>query len=44
MSYPNIFDISVPIDATDEAIRAKILAYLGSFDALLVPGKDVSNL
>lgn len=43
-SYPNVFDISVPIDATDDVIRTQILAYLSTFDALLIPGKDTASL
>ena len=44
LNYPNVFDISVPVDATDESIRTKILAYLSTFDSLLTPGKDTASL
>jgi len=42
--YPNIFDISVPLDATDEFIRKKLQEYLLPFDTALIPGKNVSAM
>lgn len=42
--YPNVFDISVPLDATDEFIKKKIQEYFASFDTALTPGKDVSSM
>jgi hypothetical protein len=44
LNYPNVFDIVVPIDATDDVIRSKILTYFSAFDSLLVPGKSTASL
>ncbi|MEI6711933.1 MAG: hypothetical protein WCK88_07340 [bacterium] len=42
--YPNVFDINVPIDATDEVIKQKIQQYLSAFDTKLVPGKNTADM
>lgn len=33
--YPNVFDIQIPIDATDAVIKQKIQQYLRTFDVKL---------
>lgn len=42
--YPNFFDVTVPIDATDEVIKQKIQQYLALFDTKLVRGKNSSDM
>lgn len=42
--YPNVFDIQIPIDATDEVIKQKIQQYLRTFDEKLEPEKNLPPL
>lgn len=42
--YPNVFDIQIPIDATDESIKQKIEQYLRSFDEKLLSERRTSDL
>ncbi len=40
MDYPNVFDIKISVDATDEEIKQKIQQYLRSFDEKIESEKN----
>lgn|GEM_PF-3587744 len=42
--YPNVFDITIPIGATDDEIKQKIQQYLRSFDAKIDSSENVADM
>lgn len=43
LSYPNLFDISISHDDSDDVVIQKITNLLNATNALLVPGKSIDN-